>query len=62
MKLGGQVACVTRKNCFNFGVDPDPDPIIFNTSNDSLPLRDRAINNVRHNISKCCGWIWTKLG
>ena len=30
-KLGGDVGCVTRKNCFNFGEDPNPhpDPIIF---------------------------------
>ena len=25
MKLGGEVGCVTRKNGFNFGGDPDPD-------------------------------------
>ena len=24
MKLGGHVECVTRKNWFNFGEDPDP--------------------------------------
>ena len=31
MKLGAQVGWVTRKNLFNFGEDPDPDPdlIIF---------------------------------
>ena len=29
MKLGGQVVCVTRANCFNFGEDPDPDSMIF---------------------------------
>ena len=30
-KLGGQVGCVTRKNCFDFGEDlnPDPDQRIF---------------------------------
>ena len=27
MKFGGQVRCVTRKNLFNFGVDPDLDEI-----------------------------------
>ena len=26
-KLGGQVVCVTRKNLFDFGEDPDPDPV-----------------------------------
>ena len=25
-KLGGQVGSATRKNCFNFGEDPNPDP------------------------------------
>ena len=24
-KLGGQVGCVTTTNCFDFGVDPNPD-------------------------------------
>ena len=24
-KLGGQVRCVTRRNCFNLGEDPNPD-------------------------------------
>ena len=25
MKLGGQVGCVTKMNCFDFGEDPNPD-------------------------------------
>ena len=29
MKLGGHVGCVTRKNWFSFGEDPDLDLIIF---------------------------------
>ena len=26
MIFTGQVGCVTRTNCFDFGEDPDPDP------------------------------------
>ena len=29
MKLGGQLGSVTRKNGFDFGEDPNPDPRIF---------------------------------
>ena len=29
MKLGGQVGCVTRTNCFDFGEDPDLDTQII---------------------------------
>ena len=36
----GHVGCVTRKNWFYFGEDPNPDPIIF--FSDAFPLRDRA--------------------
>ena len=57
MKLGGQVGCVTRTNCFDFGEDlnPDPESRIFS------PLRDGAKNDIQHNISKSYGWIPQKL-
>ena len=25
-------------------------------------MRDRAKNDTQHDISKSCGWIWTKFG
>ena len=43
MKLGGQVGCVARKNWFNFGEDPDLDPII--SESDFSPLRVGAKND-----------------
>ena len=53
MKLGGQVGCVIRTNCFGFGEDPDPDPTIFNFPlSDSLLLRDGAKHTVYGTISQ----------
>ena len=51
MKCGGHVGCVTRKNCFNFGEDPnlDPDTIIFLILiRDFSPLRNVAKNDISH--------------
>ena len=62
MKLGGEVARVTRTKCLNFGEDPDPDKRIFNFRSDYLPLRDQAKIDKQHDISKSCGQIRTKLG
>ena len=47
-KLGGQVGCVTRRNRFNFGEDPNPDPDtrIIKFLRDSSPLRDGAKNDI----------------
>ena len=58
----GQVRCVTRTNCLDFGEDPDPDPTTIIFLNDSTPLRDRAKNYIEHDISKSCRRIRMKLG
>ena len=64
MKCGGHVGCVTRKNGFNFGEDPnlDPDTIIFFILlRDFSSLRNVAKNDMSHDISNSCGRALTKL-
>ena len=66
MKFWGHVGCVTRKERFKFGEDPDPDPATRIFLSDSSPLRDRAKNDrVLHIMifQKCNGpdmFLWIK--
>ena len=45
MKFDGQVGCVTRTNCLDFGEDPDVDQEFNkNLKSDFSTLRGRATN------------------
>ena len=58
MKLGGYVGCMTRKNWFNFGEDPDPDLIVFSVI---LHHREIRLNWYIAHLKKV-GRIRVKLG
>ena len=59
-KFGGEVGCVTRMKCLNFGEDLDPDLRIL-----KVILHHWVIGlkryTVAHDNSKCDGWIRPKL-
>ena len=63
MKFVGQVGCVTRTNCLDFGEDPDVDQEFNkNLKSDFSTLSGRATNYREHDISKSYGRIRTIHG